>query len=256
MTVTINGTTGLATDSTSAVVEAVSLNHPSSSTAAITMDASNNVGIGIASPETNLHVSSPSGAVALVEAQGAYNARLRILSGNANSSFLEFADPDDSDVGEIVYEHANNAMRFNTNAIERLRIDGSGRVTMPYQPYAQASCSTNATGKIPLNHYNFVRGGMSIDNTNQRINVPVTGSYLIGYNHLGNQGSGNCQIEIRVNGSLILPSRAQDTNSTNDNFGFQTIRQLSANDYIEFWVVAGAVHGNADYNSMYTYLLG
>ena len=43
MTVTINGTTGLATDSTSAVVEAVSLNHPSSSTAAITMDASNNV---------------------------------------------------------------------------------------------------------------------------------------------------------------------------------------------------------------------
>jgi len=43
MSVTINGTTGLATDSTSAVVEAVSLNHPSSSTAAITMDASNNV---------------------------------------------------------------------------------------------------------------------------------------------------------------------------------------------------------------------
>lgn len=43
MAVTINGTTGLATDSTSAVVEAVSLNHPSSSTAAITMDASNNV---------------------------------------------------------------------------------------------------------------------------------------------------------------------------------------------------------------------
>ena len=96
---------------------------------AITIDSSENVGIGTSSPSSKLHVSSPSnGAAAIVEAQGAYNARVRILSGNANSSFLEFADPDDSDVGEIVYEHSNNSMRFNTNASERMRITSSGSV--------------------------------------------------------------------------------------------------------------------------------
>jgi len=65
MAVTINGTTGLATDSTSAVVEAVSLNHPSSSTAAITMDASNNVGIGTSSPSDLLELSGDTAQPAI-----------------------------------------------------------------------------------------------------------------------------------------------------------------------------------------------
>ena len=94
---------------------------------ALTIRAGGNVGIGTSSASSKLHVLSPSnGATAIVEAQGAYNARVRILSGNANSSFLEFADPDDSDVGEIVYEHSNNSMRFNTNASERMRIISDG----------------------------------------------------------------------------------------------------------------------------------
>jgi len=98
---------------------------------AITIDSSENVGIGTTSPSTNLHVSSSSnGATAIIEAQGAYNARVRILSGNANSSFLEFADPDDSDVGEIVYDHSNNSMRFNTNASEAMRISSDGSVAI------------------------------------------------------------------------------------------------------------------------------
>ena len=72
MAVTINGTTGLATDSTSAVVEAVSLNHPSSSTTAITMDASDNVGIGTASPDAKLKVVA-TGANLLVGYAGTQN---------------------------------------------------------------------------------------------------------------------------------------------------------------------------------------
>ena len=119
-----------------------------------------NVGIGTSSPSTNLHVSSPSnGATAIVEAQGAYNARLRILSGNANSSFLEFADPDDSDVGEIVYEHSNNSMRFNTNATEAMRIDSSGRVGI--------GTSSPATGGIHIaGDYASNKSDITLQNTN------------------------------------------------------------------------------------------
>ena len=109
------------------------------------IDSSGNVGIGTSSPSSQLHVSSASnGATAIVEAQGAYNARVRILSGNANSSFLEFADPDDSDVGEIVYEHSNNSMRFNTNASERMRIDSSGNLLVGKTSTNSASVGVEA----------------------------------------------------------------------------------------------------------------
>jgi len=92
-------------------------------------DTNNRVGVGTASPSAALHVyNSGGGIVGLVEAASGYNARMRIQSGNANESFLEFADPDDSDVGEIVYDHSSNSMRFNTNATEAMRIDSSGNL--------------------------------------------------------------------------------------------------------------------------------
>ena len=139
-----------------------------------------------------------------------------------------------------------------------LKIDASGRVTMPYQPYARASSSTttSATQRIPLNSHNAYRGGMSIDNTNNRINVPVSGAYVIGYSHLGNSGSGNTQIEIRINGTSEHGTRIQTTGSNNDNGSTQWIKELSANDYIEFWCIQGAAHGNSSYNSMWAYLIG
>jgi len=129
-------------------------------------------------------------------------------------------------------------------------------IKLPHQPYAQASCGTVSTGKIPLNANNAYRGGMTIDNTNNRFNVPVSGAYVIGYHHLGNSGSGACQVSIRVNGADVPGSRTQDTNSSNDSFGTQVIRPLSAGDYIEFWAIQNYVHGNPEYNSMWAYLLG
>ena len=83
MTVTINGTTGLATDSTSAVVEAVSLNHPSSSTAAITMDASNNVTLASNLTMTGGIYLGGSGSANLLQdyEEGSFTPTLSFSSG-------------------------------------------------------------------------------------------------------------------------------------------------------------------------------
>jgi hypothetical protein len=143
-----------------------------------------------------------------------------------------------------------------TNSQERFGIDSSGRVQMPYQPYARSSSSSlvSSGNAIPLNSYNATRGGITI--SGNRFTVPIAGAYVIGYHHLGNSGSGACQVEIRVNGTYVPGTRTQDTNSSNDSFGTQTVRELSASDYVEFWVIQGTTHGNQDYNSMWIWLIG
>jgi len=55
-------------------------------------------------------------------------AGIEIAAGNNGGSYLHFSDTDDADVGVLAYIHADNSMRFNVAAAERLRIDSSGRV--------------------------------------------------------------------------------------------------------------------------------
>ena len=140
--------------------------------------------------------------------------------------------------------------------LQRMTIRNSGVVTMPYQPYANASSSSTvaATAGIPLNTNARSRGGLTI--SGNRMTVPVAGAYVIGYQHLGNSGSGSFQMAIRVNNTEIGGSRMQDTNSSNDSCGTQVIKELAASDYIEFFVVQGTSHGNPSYNSMWAYLIG
>jgi hypothetical protein len=53
---------------------------------------------------------------------------LSILSQNNSVGAIYFADNDNNDAGTITYDHSGNALRFNTNRTERLRIDSSGNV--------------------------------------------------------------------------------------------------------------------------------
>ena len=77
----------------------------------------------------NLDVSSAASTVLNVEATGANDSRVRITAGNANTSYIEFADPDDVDTGEIRYTHATNVMQFRTAGnVLAMTIDSSQNV--------------------------------------------------------------------------------------------------------------------------------
>ena len=101
---------------------------------AITIDSSENVGIGETSPLGKLHVKSgDSGASVSVHGdelvvEGSANSGISILSGNSNAGVIYFGDDGDNNVAEISYDHSANAMKFFTNASERMRIDSSGNV--------------------------------------------------------------------------------------------------------------------------------
>ena len=103
------------------------LSFQTSNTERVRVTSGGLVGIGTDNPGSVLEVSG-SGAVANVKAEGQTNARVRIQSGNTSSSYLEFGDSDDSDVGEIVYDHSDNSMRFRTNGSPHVYITSAGNV--------------------------------------------------------------------------------------------------------------------------------
>jgi len=107
---------------------------------AITIDSSENVGIGTASPTANLVVTqsgnTPTNGFSSTQFQGCFVntgtttsiARVGIYSGNATTALLNFGDVDDADIGGISYDNSDNSMALRTNNSERLRIDSSGNV--------------------------------------------------------------------------------------------------------------------------------
>jgi hypothetical protein len=56
------------------------------------------------------------------------NVDLYLKGGTNSNTSINFGDPSDNNVGQIIYRHANNSMSFDTNDIERMRIDSSGNV--------------------------------------------------------------------------------------------------------------------------------
>ena len=148
---------------------------------------------------------------------------------------------------------------FDQGHREAMRIDGNGRITTPFQPVASVSYSggdISSTNIIPLNFGPITRGGMTI--SSNRITVPIAGTYIVGFHHLGT--SNNCQIQIRANGSAINSNFGANTQinpaAAHGNGSVQNPVALAANDFIEFFVINSTVHGNGNYNRMYVYLLG
>ena len=99
------------------------------------VDATNNrVGVGTSSPGGKTHIqTASSGGTADVNAdelvlEGTGNMGMNFLTSNTGTNRIYFGDSDNALSGVIKYDHSLNAMLFNTNAAERMRIDSSGRV--------------------------------------------------------------------------------------------------------------------------------
>ena len=82
---------------------------------AITIDSSENVGIGVTSVSEKLVVANTGGGVSLL-----------IKTNTTSGGNLLFGDTDSDNIGRIRYDHSANAMQFYANAAERMRIDSSG----------------------------------------------------------------------------------------------------------------------------------
>jgi len=148
----------------------------------------------------------------------------------------------------------------NTGGTTALTIHSTGAILKPVIPYGQASKAGSALGptnKIQLDSNVLSGGGLTVDQTNERMIVPIDGLYAAGFTQLTDSTNTNTEVHMRKNGTLISGSSSQ----THAGNSYATLSQhflieLAASDYIEWWVAAGAVHNNSQYNTMYVYLLG
>jgi hypothetical protein len=161
---------------------------------------------------------------------------------------------------------------FSTASTERMRIDSSGRVTMPYQPYAAGSCSSayTLTTASFANGFDVIYGNVDINvgscynSTTGKFTAPVAGAYLVMYTILISSASAN-NIDYRLslsinNAQTMTGSVAKTVNGTYPSLYISNIVYLNANDMVKarFWNDSGSgiSHGDANYQRFSIMLLG
>lgn len=140
---------------------------------------------------------------------------------------------------------------------ERMRIDSSGRVTMPYQPAFQVAMS--AAGYRPSTNADIefsiikLNNGNHYNNSTYRFTAPIAGIYFFNYNILwrANSNPSYAETTLAVNGSKPN-SNSRGTNyqqdpdtSAHDTMSASYIVSLIAGDYVSVRNVY--IGGNSDY---------
>ena len=131
---TINGTTIGASTAAAGTFTTFTSNgiDDNADAVAITIDSSENVGIGTTSPSDKLHVygGSSGGTTAhsytQLHVEHSSHAAIQLSSPASTESAIFFSDPDDNDVGGVGYYHAQDYMYLRSAGATRVRVDADG----------------------------------------------------------------------------------------------------------------------------------
>ena len=149
---------------------------------------------------------------------------------------------DGGDEGQLSFKTRDTS---DAAPVERMRIDSAGRVTMPNQPSCAVSNSAGATiGYITGGTEAFDIGNI-YDGTTGRFTVPVGGLYAVGGTFY-TLSSSTMEIFVRVNGSNRAYLNNVTTNLSAFGYSLNTLIQVNAGDYIQFYNNKGGVRASVN----------
>jgi hypothetical protein len=216
---------------------------------------------------TRLQVGDSSITQGYPQANFGYVADFQAATGS--QTFISIAEPSVSSLGDngtvigedtsdtYITQRGNKNIKLGTANVNRLIIDGSGRVTMPSQPRASAGSTMGGAGsnRHPASTIYVQIGGTNLASSG-RFTCPVAGVYratLTGYtNYTGSYG----YVYLKKNGSQqgynIHFNNAQGVMHT--IVALNQLVNCTANDYLEFW--GGAGSGYVHYSTISFELVG
>ena len=233
----------------------ISFYEDTGTTAKFFWDASaESLGIGTSSPGNKVSLKTSAGGC-WVQTEDAINTS----GGNVNL-FGSFGTG-----MAAIYTTGANPISFHTNAVERMRIDSSGRVTMPYQPaFSVRRSSTSVTSSHGIPNFDTVNHniGSHYDISTNRFTAPVSGVYSFSGHVIPVGLAQNSGFELWIarnnTGIRVFLDRQYKTDLTgNSTFsvGGAASIHIAANDYV--WLATTTASYGDENNCWFSgYLVG
>ena len=142
---------------------------------------------------------------------------------------------------------------------EHMRIDGDGRVTMPYQvafsAYQTASYGTSANATLTWSATHVNRGNC-FNTSNGTFTAPVAGAYCFQFYQLTANDTTSGDVRININGSVVDGHYGYGGNFQGHKQGtLSCVLQLSANDAVKITSL-GANNWNDRHGGFSGFLIG
>lgn len=191
----------------------------------MTANSSGNVGIGTSSPGYKLALESSS------------NFAIHLLKTGSNDGWVRNIGT--MDIAAASGGGSGQAITFSTGAnfaglTERMRIDGTGKVLMPFQPAFHATRDTafNAGSGVIVFPTTVTNISSGYNNSTGRFTAPVAGTYLIMTSFFTNIANAPIDFRICVNGGTVGGNATTGTTSVTRDCHAYMVYTLAVNDYV------------------------
>jgi hypothetical protein len=135
----------------------------------------------------------------------------------------------------------------------RVKITNAGVLQTFNRPYIMGwfAGGTTAGNFITLGSQQS-GGGMTITSSNKLV-APIAGLYQFGFQNIMNTSTGRNDLNIYVNGGLLVSTLSEDNGTGYHYRGASLGYYLNANDYIQFYCASGSIYGAVGVDSWHTF---